>query len=103
MLVANRVGRGYSFEALQAKILFAEGAREPSQPPFEPADPAPRQVPYPHYSPLMGNAVFTVFGNLGIVCRGSRPVRVSRNATISRTWVAVTALLSSTRAMTRTA
>jgi transposase len=35
--VMNRLGRGYSFEALRAKILFAEGAfkRTNSQPKFE--------------------------------------------------------------------
>ncbi|WP_420883040.1 transposase [Trinickia caryophylli] len=35
--VMNRLGRGYSFEALRAKILFAEGAfkRTNSRPKFE--------------------------------------------------------------------
>ncbi|GAB1387465.1 ISL3 family transposase [Melaminivora sp.] len=35
--VMNRLGRGYSFEALRAKILFAEGAHKhkPSRPKFE--------------------------------------------------------------------
>ena len=42
-----------------------------------------RGVKPPRYSPLMGNAVFMVFGSVGIICRGSRPVRVSRKATIS--------------------
>jgi transposase len=35
--VMNRLGRGYSFEALRAKILFTEGAhfKQPSRPKFE--------------------------------------------------------------------
>ncbi len=37
------------------------------------------------YSRLMGRAVFKVTGSRGMVCRGSRPVRVSRKATMSRT------------------
>ena len=38
--VMNRLGRGYSFEALRAKILFAEGAykRTNSRPRFEKRD-----------------------------------------------------------------
>ncbi|UEO01153.1 transposase [Acidiferrobacter thiooxydans] len=37
MRVMNRLGRGYSFEALRAKILFAEGVhkRKNSRPKFE--------------------------------------------------------------------
>ncbi len=31
----NRVGRGYSFEALRAKILFTEGVQKVNRPPFE--------------------------------------------------------------------
>lgn len=31
----NRVGRGYSFEALRAKILFTEGVQKVKRPPFE--------------------------------------------------------------------
>lgn len=31
----NRLGRGYSFEALRAKILFAEGAHKRQKPKFE--------------------------------------------------------------------
>ena len=33
--VMNRMGRGYSFEALRAKILFTEGAYKLSRPKFE--------------------------------------------------------------------
>jgi transposase len=33
--VMNRLGRGYSFEALRAKILFAEGAHKVVKPKFE--------------------------------------------------------------------
>lgn len=33
--VMNRLGRGYSFEALRAKILFAEGAHKRQKPKFE--------------------------------------------------------------------
>lgn len=31
----NRLGRGYSFEALRAKILFSEGAQKRVKPKFE--------------------------------------------------------------------
>jgi len=33
--VMNRLGRGYSFEALRAKILFSEGAQKRAKPKFE--------------------------------------------------------------------
>lgn len=33
--VMNRLGRGYSFEALRAKILFTEGAQKKAKPKFE--------------------------------------------------------------------
>lgn len=33
--VMNRLGRGYSFEALRAKILFTEGAQKVKKPKFE--------------------------------------------------------------------
>jgi transposase len=45
--VMNRLGRGYSFEALRAKILFAEGAHKHknSRPKFERKEPAKIKVP----------------------------------------------------------
>lgn len=43
----NRLGRGYSFEALRAKILFAEGAHKHknSRPKFERKERPPVRVP----------------------------------------------------------
>lgn len=43
--VMNRLGRGYSFEALRAKILFAEGAHKIVRPKFE-RRAAPREVEF---------------------------------------------------------
>ena len=45
--VMNRLGRGYSFEALRAKILFAEGAHKHtnSRPKFERKEPAKIKMP----------------------------------------------------------
>ncbi len=33
--VMNRLGRGYSFEALRAKVLFTEGVQKKARPKFE--------------------------------------------------------------------
>jgi transposase len=47
--VMNRLGRGYSFEALRAKILFAEGAYKHKH--FEMGDSFGRMVPKPAPAP----------------------------------------------------
>jgi hypothetical protein len=56
--VMNRLGRGYSFEALRAKILFAEGAQKKinAKPKFERKEPVARQAPMPREG-TMGRTV----------------------------------------------
>jgi hypothetical protein len=46
----NRLGRGYSFEALRAKILFTEGVHKIEKPKFRRPEPAPEHEEYACYS-----------------------------------------------------
>lgn len=52
--VMNRLGRGYSFEALRAKILFSEGAHKivKPRPKFERRVMERESIGYALYSPL---------------------------------------------------
>ena len=52
MRVMNRLGRGYSFEALRAKILFTEGMhkRDRARPKFERRTPERERPTYGRFS-----------------------------------------------------
>ncbi len=52
----NRLGRGYSFEALRAKILFTEGAHNKTKPKFRRREAAPT-VGYAMFE-MVGRASF---------------------------------------------
>ena len=54
--VMNRLGRGYSFEALRAKILFTEGVAKTKKPKFQ----RPR-----YEEPMAAYECFTTFSKMG--------------------------------------
>jgi transposase len=58
--VMNRLGRGYSFEALRAKILFTEGVCKIKKPKFQrPAQTAERADAFAHFSTISRMATST--------------------------------------------
>lgn len=76
--VMNRLGRGYSFEALRAKILFAEGAHkhQNSRPKFERKErKPPTLVPMPGY-----------YAECAPLCSLSDPIQSTPKETIERNY-----------------
>ncbi|MFV0642957.1 MAG: transposase, partial [Sphingomonadaceae bacterium] len=49
--ITNRIGRGYSFEALRAKILLSESARKTRPPKFQRIAHAEQALPVPSMFP----------------------------------------------------
>lgn len=82
--VINRLGRGYSFEALRAKILFAEGAQKRlnAKPKFERKNPKPiRNEREVNGSPEIGFALFCV-PDAGTKPREPRPPKLEKSTQI---------------------
>lgn len=68
--VMNRLGRGYSFEALRAKLLFTEGLNKSARPRFERKSKS-QVLPYVTYAPGRGRMRVPTFAdpddvNLGV-------------------------------------
>lgn len=72
----NRLGRGYSFEALRAKILFAEGAfkRTNSRPKFE-RRVKPREIDGLMRHGVPDNAMGMALADLLVVDEAAKPPR----------------------------